>query len=44
MDTEECADCGKTPATNNLIDDPDGGVMWLCEECYEERVEAGYEA
>lgn len=35
-----CADCGEAPALNDVVDDPDGGVMYLCDDCYEERVEA----
>jgi hypothetical protein len=35
-----CADCNGQPALNDMVDDPDGGVMWLCDECYEWRVEA----
>jgi hypothetical protein len=35
-----CADCDEQPALNDVVDDPDGGVMYLCDECYEERVEA----
>ena len=43
-DCRPCADCDQAPALNDVVDDPDGGVMWLCDKCYEERVEAEEEA
>ena len=35
-----CAECGEVPALNEVQDDPDGGTMSLCDECYEYAVEA----
>jgi len=36
----QCGGCGTFGALNDLVDDPDGGVMWLCDPCYEYAVEA----
>lgn len=33
-----CDECGETPALNEVQDDPDGGTMSLCDECYEAAV------
>lgn len=35
---ERCADCNDVGALNDVVDDPEGGVMWLCDTCYEVRV------
>ena len=36
----QCGGCGTFGALNDVVDDPDGGVMWLCDPCYEAAVEA----
>lgn len=33
-----CAECGEEGALNDVQDDPDGGYMYLCDECYEAAV------
>jgi hypothetical protein len=33
-----CAECDEQGAMNDVVDDPDGGVMWLCDDCYEAAV------
>lgn len=40
----QCAECGEVPALNEVQDDPDGGTMSLCDECYEAAVIAEEEA
>lgn len=34
-----CAECGEAPALNEVQDDPEGGTMSLCDDCWEALVE-----
>lgn len=40
----ECYECGVLGALNDHQDDPDGGVLWLCDECHEAAVIAEEDA